>query len=49
MTEQKNVLESQGLWRSSVLAEEKEREGEEGRGTLSHFLSLSHAKAHLFC
>ena len=48
MTEQKNVLESQGLWRSSVLAEEKEREGEEGRGTLSHFLSLSHAKAHLF-
>jgi len=44
-------LESQGLWRSSVLAEEGEREGEfgeEGRGTLSHFLSLSHAKAHLF-
>ena len=44
-------MESQGLWRSSVLAEEEEGEGElgeEGRGTLSHFLSLSHAKAHLF-
>ena len=26
MTEQKNGLESQGLWRSSVVAEERERE-----------------------